>query len=203
MKTLAIEPLDLVITGVGGQGNVLASGVLGRALLAAGYTVTVGETYGLSQRGGPVMSQVRVTTDKTMGPLIPENRATALVGLEPVETLRMTAVYGHPEVLILTNNRPLAPLAVTAGEKEYPSETELKASLEELCKALYWINATDHAMELGNPILANVIMLGALTKLDILPIGIPELVEALGELFPPDKMAANEKALEIGAGLIQ
>jgi indolepyruvate ferredoxin oxidoreductase beta subunit len=202
MKELKCDPLDLVITGVGGQGNVLASGVLGRALLTAGYSVTVGETYGLSQRGGPVMSQVRVSREKTLGPLIPEHRATALLGLEPVETLRMTAVYGHPQVVVLTNNRPLLPLAVTGGERDYPADEELRSALEELSGALYWINATDRAMELGNPILANVIMLGALTKLDLLPIGIPELIAALAELFPAEKMGPNEKALAIGAGLI-
>jgi indolepyruvate ferredoxin oxidoreductase beta subunit len=76
MNTLApsplkSDPLDIIVTGVGGQGNVLASQVLGRALLKAGYIVTVGETYGLSQRGGAVMSMVRVSREQTMGPLIP------------------------------------------------------------------------------------------------------------------------------------
>jgi indolepyruvate ferredoxin oxidoreductase beta subunit len=129
---LYAEPLDLIITGVGGQGNVLASQVLGRALLKAGYSVTVGETFGLSQRGGAVMSMVRITRDKTMGPLIPENRATAVVSLEPLEALRVLGPYGNAQVIVLTNNRPLMPVNVIAGANKYPELEELKASLQKL-----------------------------------------------------------------------
>lgn len=198
MKTLANDPLDLVITGVGGQGNVLASQVLGRALLKAGYTVTVGETYGLSQRGGAVMSQVRVTTGPALGPLIPENRATAIVSLEPLEALRVLGQYGHPQVVVLTNDRPLMPLNVLTGQDKYPALDELKAALEGLCGRLYWLPATEAAFALGAPILANVIMLGALLGSGLVPLGPEELEAELGGLFPEKKMAANRQALARG-----
>jgi len=202
MTKLAKEPLDLIITGVGGQGNVLASQVLGRALLKAGYTVTVGETFGLSQRGGAVMSQVRVTTGPAMGPLIPEHMATAVVSLEPLEALRILGAYGHPQVVVLTNNRPLYPINVISGADAYPDPAELKTALADLCARLYWLPATDAAMELGAPILANVIMLGALCASGLLPVGPAEIEAALGEMFPEAKMGANRQALRRGQELL-
>jgi indolepyruvate ferredoxin oxidoreductase beta subunit len=199
---LKAEPLDIIVTGVGGQGNVLASQVLGRALLNVGYNVTVGETFGLSQRGGAVMSMVRVTQDKTMGPLIPENRATAIVSLEPLEALRVLGAYGNTEVVVFTNDRPLMPLNVIAGANRYPDLDELKRAIKELSAKLYWLPATEVALDLGNPILANVVMLGALIASGLLPVGLAEIESALGEMFGQDKMPANHDALIRGAELL-
>lgn len=198
MKALYREPLDIVITGVGGQGNVLASQVLGRALLAAGYTVTVGETYGLSQRGGAVMSQVRVSTGPALGPLIPENQATAIVSLEPLEALRVLGQYGHPGVVVLTNDRPLIPLNVQSGQDRYPDLGQLKQAIAGLCGHLYWLPATEAAFALGAPILANVVMLGALLACGLLPLSAAQVEAVLGGMFPESKMAANRLALAKG-----
>ncbi len=198
MKALYREPLDIVITGVGGQGNVLASQVLGRALLEAGYTVTVGETYGLSQRGGAVMSQVRVTTGPALGPLIPENQATAIVSLEPLEALRVLGQYGHPGVVVLTNDRPLIPLNVQSGQDRYPDLDQLKQAIAGLCGRLYWLPATEAAFALGAPILANVVMLGALLACGILPLSAAQVEAVLSGMFPESKMAANRLALAKG-----
>jgi indolepyruvate ferredoxin oxidoreductase beta subunit len=198
MKALYCEPLDIVITGVGGQGNVLASQVLGRALLRAGYTVTVGETYGMSQRGGAVMSQVRVTNGQVMGPLMPENRATAIVSLEPLEALRVLGQYGHPGVVVLTNDRPLTPLNVQIGQDRYPEMGQLRQAIAGLCGRLYWLPATEAAFALGSPILANVVMLGALLACGLLPLEPGQVEEVLSGMFPESKMAANRLALAKG-----
>ncbi|MBU4277148.1 MAG: indolepyruvate oxidoreductase subunit beta [Proteobacteria bacterium] len=203
MKALKYDPLDIVVTGVGGQGNVLASQVLGLALLTAGYEVTVGETYGLSQRGGSVTSQVRVSSGPVLGPMMPGHRATAIVSLEPLEALRLIGDYGHPGVVVLTNDRPLRPLGVLAGEQLYPEPAELKATLEGLCAKLCWLPATAAALELGNHILANVVLLGALCGLDLLPIGADEVEAALGEMFPETKMTPNREALAKGLALVR
>ncbi|MCF8032218.1 MAG: indolepyruvate oxidoreductase subunit beta [Desulfarculaceae bacterium] len=203
MKALGHDPLDIVITGVGGQGNVLASQVLGRALLTAGYEVTVGETYGLSQRGGPVMSQVRLSSGPVLGPLMPEHRATAIVSLEPLEALRVLGTYGHPDVIVITNDRPLRPLAVLAGEQAYPGDQELKSTLASLCARLWALPATEAALELGNHILANVVLLGALCALELMPIGANEVEEALASMFPEKLMGPNRAALARGAELLK
>ncbi len=202
MNELEREPWDLIITGVGGQGNVLASQVLGRALLARGYTVTVGETFGLSQRGGAVMSMVRITRDRPTGPLVPEHRADVIVSLEPLEALRVLGAYGHPRVIVMTNDRPLLPLNVIAGEARYPEPDELRARLEELSARLYWLPATQVALEVGAPILANVVILGALAAAGLAPVAAGDLEAALARMFPPDKMEANRRALARGAELV-
>ena len=201
MKALGNDPLGIVITGVGGQGNVLMSQVLGRAFLAAGYSVTVGETYGLSQRGGAVLSQVRVTASGVLGPLIPENRADAIVSLEPLEALRVLPVYGHPGVTVITNDRPLLPLGVLSGQERYPAPEELKSSLAGLCGRLYWLPATAVASQLGNPILANLVMLGALLATGLVPLTPEQIDAALGDLFPAPKLALNHAALRQGLAL--
>ncbi len=198
MKTLVKEPLDLIINGVGGQGNVLASQVLGRALLRAGYAVTVGETFGLSQRGGAVMSHLRVSRHQELGPLIPEYGATAVVSLEPLEALRVLAAYGNPQVVVLTNDRPMMPLNVIRGASDYPPLEELRAALAELSDRLYWLPASDAALEMGAPILANVVMLGALVASGLVPVEIELVERALAEVVPPGKLEMNRQALRRG-----
>jgi len=103
------DPLNLIITGVGGQGNVTISLVIGNALVSEGYLVTIGETYGASQRGGPVMSHVRISKETQYSPFIPEGRADIILGMEPVETLRMLRQFGNPDVLTIINPRPWRP----------------------------------------------------------------------------------------------
>ena len=170
MSKLLHEPFDIIITGVGGQGNVLASHILGNALVDAGWQVTVGETYGLSQRGGSVMSMVRITSEKPSGPMIPENGAHAIVSLEPLEALRVAGVYGNPETVIITNSRPMMPINVISGENKYPAMDQLRGALDALGGKLYWLDATEEAMKIGAPILANVIILGAMVQAGIMPL---------------------------------
>lgn len=97
------DPYNLIITGVGGQGNVLSSQLIGQTLVNKGFFVTIGETYGASQRGGAVMSHIRISKKKQQSPLIPRNKSDVVVALEPVESLRVLAAYGNPEVVVLVN----------------------------------------------------------------------------------------------------
>ena len=203
MKPLATDPLDIVIAGVGGQGGVLAARVLGQALLTAGYGVTVGETLGLSQRGGTVRNVIRITQGEPPGPLVPRNRASVVMGLEPLETLRLLLDYGHPQVVTITNDRPLPPINVIAGGADYPDTESLRAALSQLCARLHWLPATSVALELGSPILANVVMLGALSASGLLPLGRQELEASLAQLVPPAKMEANQRALMRGSQLME
>jgi indolepyruvate ferredoxin oxidoreductase beta subunit len=94
-KRLAKDPLNLIITGVGGQGNVMISLIIANAFVRDGYFVTVGETYGASQRGGPVMSHMRISRETQYSPFIPDGCADIILGMEPVETLRMLGRYGN------------------------------------------------------------------------------------------------------------
>jgi len=115
-QTLPKDPFNIIITGVGGQGNVLASRVLANMLVHRGYDVTIGETFGASQRGGSVMSHIRVSARGAWSPQIPRGKADMVVSLEPVEAIRVMKDYGNEEVRILVNDRPIYPVGVIAGD---------------------------------------------------------------------------------------
>lgn len=194
--------LNLIITGVGGQGNVLASQILGRAAVEKGLKVTIGETFGLSQRGGPVMSHVRISDQRLYGPIIPPNRAEVVVGLEPLETLRILPEYGNDGCTVIVNSRPIYPLNVIAGEVNYPEEDWMRATLEACSGHLYWLEGTRKAVELGGPIMLNMVMLGALCALDGFPVGMEDIEGVLRGLFVESKLELNRKALQTGRGMI-
>lgn len=194
--------LNLIITGVGGQGNVLASQVVGKAAVKRGLRVTIGETFGLSQRGGPVMSHIRLSRKRDYGPLIPPNKAHIIIGLEPLETIRVLPEYGNSETTFVVNSWPIYPLNVIAAEVEYPDTELIRSLLEDAGGKLYWLEATRLAIDLGAPILLNMIMLGTLCALPDFPLQMHDFMDVLGDMFPESRLELNYKALEIGKGFI-
>ena len=196
------ESYNLIITGVGGQGNVLSSQLIGQALVGKGYFVTIGETYGASQRGGSVMSHIRISSQKQMSPLIPRGKADIVVGLEPVEALRVLTVYGNPQTVVLSNTRPIYPVDVSSGDEKYPETEEIQKALESLSRKTYSIAATEKAMEMGSPILGNMIMIGALLELNLLPLSPSEFRETLTKNFTAQRLRTNLQALEEGKKII-
>jgi indolepyruvate ferredoxin oxidoreductase beta subunit len=193
----------MIIAGVGGQGNVLASQVLGRAAVGKGLKVTIGETFGLSQRGGPVMSHLRFSRKKNYGPIIPPNRAHVIVGLEPLETLRIVEEYANDETTFVVNSRPIYPLNVIAGDARYPDPLWIRGLIEDASKKLYWLDATPLAVDLGGPIMLNMIMLGAGCALSQVPVDSDHVKAVLGTVFPEAKLLANIQALDLGAKMVQ
>ena len=198
-QTLPNDPFNIIITGVGGQGNVLASRVLANMLVRRGYDVTIGETFGASQRGGSVMSHIRVSARGAWSPQIPRGKADMVVSLEPVEAIRVMKDYGNEEVRILVNDRPIYPVGVIAGELNYPALDEIAGALKDLSKHVWFIDATEEAIRLGNPILGNVIMIGAACGLGILPVGRAEFAEVMKESLAADKLEINLAAFDLGA----
>ncbi len=194
----ARNPLNVIVTGVGGQGNVLVAQLIGRALVRAGHHVTIGETYGASQRGGAVMSHLRISRDAQFGPLIPEGGAHVILGLEPLETLRVLAQYGNSDVTVVANSRPIQPLAVSTGAAEYPSRDQIVGTLEQLSSRSWLIDATDIALDLGSGILANIAMLGALVGTGELPVDAEVFEQELRDSMPSDKLDVNIQAFRRG-----
>ena len=197
------ECYDLIIAGVGGQGNVLISQLIGQAFVKKGYFVTIGETYGMAQRGGPVMSHIRINRAEQSSPLIPKGKGKIIVALEPVEALRVLETYGNPHVVILVNTRPIYPMDVTTGNSFYPDLKELRKALERHSMKTYFIDATDKAIQLNSPILTNMIMIGALLGLKLIPLDIGEFREILFHRFSGKLFKINAKALEEGETIIQ
>lgn len=200
---LGKDPYNVIITGVGGQGNVIASRMLGNILAKKGYKITIGETFGVSQRGGSVMSHLRISENSTWSPQMPKGKADLIVALEPIESLRVMAGYGNPSTKVLSNSRPVYPVGVIAGDQKYPSKDELDAALRKLTEDVIFIDATDEALKLGEPILSNVIMMGAIAGLNVLPFDIPDFKEVVAGTFKKEKLALNIKAFELGKELVK
>jgi indolepyruvate ferredoxin oxidoreductase beta subunit len=196
---LAKDPFNVIIGGVGGQGNVLASQILGQILVDQGYVITIGETYGASQRGGAVMSHLRISARDQFPPLIPEGRCDLLVALEPVEALRILEPYGHPGVKTLINTRPIFPMDVIAGNRAYPDLSKVIATISELSSKVWVIHATKIALDMGDPIFSNMAMLGALCATSMLPMDRQGFEAVIRELLPPHKLSENLKAFDRGA----
>jgi len=197
------DPLNLIITGVGGQGNVLASHLIGRALVKENLYVTIGETYGASQRGGPVMSHLRISKESQFSPLIPEGQADIILALEPVEALRVIGQYGNPSISAVVNSRPIYPTAVTVGDAEYPSMEKIEETIRELARKSWFVDATEIALSLGSPISTNIIMVGALAGTNLLPLGRKIFEDAIQESFTGVHLSDNLLAFSKGVGLIR
>ncbi|MBU0994242.1 MAG: indolepyruvate oxidoreductase subunit beta [Proteobacteria bacterium] len=200
MNTLSLQhdPFNLIITGVGGQGNVLGSRLVGNMLSRKGFSITIGETFGASQRGGAVMSHMRISTHGNFSPQIPKGRAHMIVALEPVEAIRVLVDYGNPGVRAIVNTRPLHPAGVIAGNVSYPSIDELQKWTCELSAHAWFMDATFEAMKLGNPIFANIIMAGALAGTGTLPLQRKDFQTIINEQFSSEKADVNLKAFDIG-----
>jgi len=200
---LSSDPFNLIITGVGGQGNVLASRVVGNMLMEKGLNITIGETFGASQRGGSVMSHLRISAESTFSPQIPKGQAHMVVSLEPTEALRVLRDYGNPEVNVLCNMRPIHSVGVISGDQEYPSRKDLEKWIRELSKQTWLVNATDAAIKLGNPIFGNIMLVGALSATQMLPLDLESFETVLSRTMPAEKVEINLTAFEQGRAMIK
>lgn len=154
---------DLLMVGVGGQGIVLASDILGEVALAAGYDVKKTDTLGMAQRGGSVVSHVRIA-DKVWSPLIKEGDVDVLVAFEKLEAARWS-YYLHPGGVAIVNNQSTPPLSVSLGTHRYPGDKEIEGTLRQRADRIYFVDGTDKAKELGDIRTLNMIMLGCVSFL--------------------------------------
>lgn len=189
------DPVNVIITGVGGQGNVLASHILASAGIKEELYVTVGETYGASQRGGPVMSHVRFSSKTQCGPLIPEGQADIVVGLEPVEALRVITEFGNPGTRVIVSPRPIYPIWVLSGQAKYPPVEEVLQRIGELVESVKVVKSSEDG-EAALP--ANVLMVGALAGSGMVPIGLASFEEAMREILAPKDLELNLQAFRKG-----
>ena len=192
------EPFNVIIAGVGGQGNVLLSAFVGAALLNEGFMVSVADTFGVSQRGGSVQSHIKISRNTLYSSVTLEGKADVILGMEPVETLRALGEFGNPHVFVVVNPRPVYP----TGGVTYPDLDEVKRAIVKLSSTTRFVDATEEALEMGNPIYTNVILLGSLVGANVLPISKETMMPILKERFPGKLLEANIKAFHKGMELI-
>jgi len=184
------------IVGVGGQGVLLASMVLGNAAMDMGYKVAMSEVHGMAQRGGSVLSTLRFGDD-VISPLEAAGSADLIMGFEPAETCRNLPL-ANKDSIILMNLDPVLPSMVAAGFEEYPSIDSLKEAVLAENKNLFTIDATKIAIEAGKAVAANAVMIGAVAAMKGFPIPKDVLLKNLSEQVPEKFRELNLKAFEMG-----
>ena len=196
------DPFNLIISGIGGQGNILFSRLVGRLMFKAGYFVNIGETFGAAQRGGAVFSGVRISKKRLYGPIIPDGRASAIISLEPLEALRVLSRYGNPEVSAVINIEPIYPVAVLSRKAEYPGEDDIRRAVTKASGRAFFLNATRMALDLKAPIVVNIIMLGGLVGAGLLPLEPDVVEEEIRSSVPGNKTELNLTAFREGMSAV-
>jgi indolepyruvate ferredoxin oxidoreductase, beta subunit len=190
------ENLRIFLTGVGGQGTLLASRLLGEAALAAGYNPMVSETHGMAQRGGIVVSTV--VLGDIQSPLISPGEADIVLGFEALEAFRALDRC-HAQSLVIANTATLVPYPVAIGQARYPAVAQMFQRLAEKVGALLAFDAGASARQAGSPLAVNMVLLGALAATDYLPIPTQDILAIIRTRTKEKFLASNLKAFELGA----
>jgi indolepyruvate ferredoxin oxidoreductase beta subunit len=149
------------------------------------------------------MSHIRVSAKATWSPQIPKGKADVIVTLEPIEAIRVLMTYGNADVQVLTNTRPIYPVGVISGELDYPSMEEIQSSIKDLSARAWFVDATEEAIRMGNPILGNIIMIGAVAGIGALPVDREDFSEVIKENLPAGTLDLNLKAFDLGVAKIK
>ncbi|MBU1193408.1 MAG: indolepyruvate oxidoreductase subunit beta [Proteobacteria bacterium] len=190
-----METTRLIMVAVGGQGNLLASKVLGEAALISGVPVRMSEIHGMAQRGGVVESAI-VFGDAT-STIISDGEADILMGFEPAETLRALNRCST-KTRIITNTAMLPPFTVSIGRGVYPEIETIKKLLKEKCASLVAFDAMALAKEAGSPMSVNIVLLGALVQSGGLQFSKENVIEAIKRRTKTAFLDKNLKAFELG-----
>jgi indolepyruvate ferredoxin oxidoreductase beta subunit len=194
-----LKKMDILITGVGGQGVVLASDIIGEAALSAGYDVKKTDTLGMAQRGGSVVSNVRIAV-KVWSPMIKEGEVDLILAFEKLESARWSH-FLRPGGVAIINDYEQPPLSVSLGQEEYPEDADITAALRRRTDEIYMVDGTDRVKELGNVRTLNIFMLGCLSI--FAPLEAEVWKESISQRIPERISDINLTAFEKGREEIQ
>lgn len=192
---------NIMTCGVGGQGLMLVSNILGLACAEFGLNIRTAETHGLAQRSGSIYTHIRIG-ENVYSPLIPYGEADVLLGMEAIETLRYIE-YLKPNGTIILNNYEWHPVQstferVNNPEKKYITTEQILDQLKKITYDIHIIDALNIAIQAGNPLTSNVVLLGSLVKTKNFPLSLEQLKEIVPKVVPKKAIEANLKALKIG-----
>lgn len=187
---------NILLTGIGGQGTILASKLLTLGLMEAGYDVKMSEVHGMSQREGPVLTHVRYG-DQVYSPVVEKGTAHVLIGFEQLEVLRNLDYLG-PEGTVVMNTAQVDPIGVLAGLEQYPSN--IADLVRQRAKRLVVVDASAEAEKLGNRRVMNIILLGTIIK----AMGLEDInwQEIIAQNVKADFVEINQAALALGRSLL-
>lgn len=184
--------MNILITGVGGQGTVLSSRILAQAAQDMGFFVTTAETIGMAQRGGSVLSHVRIG-QKDVSPLIPEGKADLIIAFEPAEAVRALP-YLAPGGSMLVNTREVIP--VTCAENNTYDKDAYLAHLKTHVTSLFTVDTEERLKALGSYKVLNTVMLGQALKFNLLPFSKEDLGRTITRYLPEKFHQINKQALD-------
>ena len=187
-----MDTKNIMVVGVGGQGSVLASKLLGRLLMNEGFDAKVSEVHGMSQRGGSVVTYVRYG-DKVYSPVIDKGQADIIVSFELLEASRWLQ-YLAPGGYLITNTQQIEPMPVITGTADYPDD--LVGIMRAAGANVDAINALSLAVEAGSSKAVNIVMMGRLSN--YFPFSTDSWEKALLETIPERFLEMNQKAFRLG-----
>jgi indolepyruvate ferredoxin oxidoreductase beta subunit len=192
-----MNTFKITIAGVGGQGTLLASRLIAQSAIDSNLSVIIGETYGMAQRGGPVMGHIQIGGD-SYSPQIRPGEADVLLGFEMGEAVRRGVTYLKNDGLAIINSKKLPPVEVISGMMEYPEQKELLTILEKVTDKIISFDATKLAEKAGDAVATNVIILGALSASGLLPFTKNTIIDTIKQSLRPNFHDLNIKALDLG-----
>jgi len=193
MKNKNIYKIHLI--GIGGQGTIKASTIIGEAAMGKGLNVVMSEVHGMAQRGGTVVTELKI--GEAQSPLVEEGAVDLLIAFEPTEALRSLNKVGR-DSFVIVNSSPVVPFTVSLGISEYPELSSVFKELKTKIKNLLIINAQKIAKEAGSIISENMVLLGAAAATPEFPIDKDLIIQSMKENLPPKSIETNLKAFESG-----
>jgi indolepyruvate ferredoxin oxidoreductase beta subunit len=191
-----MKEFNIVLAGVGGQGTLLAAEALGVAAVKDELNVRVSEIHGMAQRGGAVVSMVRIG-EAVLSSTVLEGRADVILGFEPFETLR-NLKYASKKTVVIMNTERIPPTELAAKSVKYPDMEELVKRVNLFTFNLVLVEAPRLARQAGSSLAQNVVLLGALAGSEVLPVKTESLRKAMRELVPERHLDVNLRAFELG-----
>lgn len=195
-----MEPKKIVVIGVGGQGNLLATNLLGEAALSLGIPVVASEIHGMAQRGGIVESAVLL--GDISSPIISPGESDVFLGFEPLETLRGLDKCNR-KTIVITNTRSLQPFTAALGQGAYPPLKEILSLISAKIDTVIAFDGSALAEKAGNPLSLNMVMLGALIGSETTPISAAHMKETISTSTKKAFLESNLKAFDLGFAAVQ
>jgi indolepyruvate ferredoxin oxidoreductase beta subunit len=192
-----IKALRIFFTGVGGQGTLLATRLVGQAALEEGLPVLMSEIHGMAQRGGVVESAV--VLGSAASPIIADGEADVVIAFEPLEAARALPKC-NPKTVVITSTTPVMPFTVAIGQSVYPDPDALYQMVEPRVAGLIRVDADALASSAGAERSSNVVMIGVLAGTGILPLSKKSFEQALRQVLPEKLIESNLRAFEAGYG---
>jgi len=194
-----MNTLRIYIVGVGGQGNVLASKMIGEAALSMGVPVLMSETHGMAQRGGVVESVMLLGGWRS--PKLDYGEADVLLGFEPLETLRALP-YLQPGGAIFSSSDALPPLSVSLGKAVYPDMPHIMEKARQVAGQCHFVPCRELGIKAGSVQSGNTVLLSVVCSSGVLPFGVDALEAAIKKFLPAKLQESNLKALELGKAYV-